>query len=63
MNRKSFLKRSGLALTPVLLPTIPAWAQEKNHQARLFQFHGDRERIILGTSQAALNWLRLALLE
>ena len=32
MNRKSFLKRSGLALTPVLLPTIPAWAQEKNHQ-------------------------------
>jgi nicotinamide-nucleotide amidase len=38
-------------------------AQEKNHQARLFQFHGDRERIILGTSQAALNWLRLALLE
>jgi nicotinamide-nucleotide amidase len=38
-------------------------AQEKNHEARLFQFHGDRERIILGTSQAALNWLRLALLE
>ena len=38
-------------------------AQAKNHEARLFQFHGDRERIILGTSQAALNWLRLALLE
>jgi len=38
-------------------------AQTKNHEARLFQFHGDRERIILGTSQAALNWLRLALLE
>ena len=29
------------------------------HEARLWQFHGDRERIILGTSQAALNWLRL----
>jgi competence/damage-inducible protein CinA-like protein len=38
-------------------------AQAKNHEARLFQFHGDRERIILGTSQAALNWLRLGLLE
>ena len=38
-------------------------AQAKNHEARLFQFHGDRERIVLGTSQAALNWLRLALLE
>ena len=38
-------------------------AQAKNHEAKLFQFHGDRERIILGTSQAALNWLRLALLE
>ncbi|HEY1236479.1 MAG TPA: competence/damage-inducible protein A [Candidatus Binatia bacterium] len=35
-------------------------AQEKDHAARLFQFHGDRERIILATSQAALNWLRLA---
>ena len=38
-------------------------AQAKNHEARLFQFHGDRERIIRGTSQAALNWLRLGLLE
>jgi len=38
-------------------------AQAKNHEAKLFRFHGDRERIILGTSQAALNWLRLALLE
>jgi competence/damage-inducible protein CinA-like protein len=35
-------------------------AQAKDHEARLFQFHGDRERIILATSQAALNWLRLA---
>jgi len=34
-------------------------AQAKNHEARLFHFHGDRERIILATSQAALNWLRL----
>ncbi|HEU4341571.1 MAG TPA: competence/damage-inducible protein A [Candidatus Binatia bacterium] len=38
-------------------------AQESRHEARLFHFHGDRERIILGTSQAALNWLRLTLLE
>ncbi|HEX7231170.1 MAG TPA: nicotinamide-nucleotide amidohydrolase family protein, partial [Candidatus Binatia bacterium] len=35
-------------------------AQAKDHQARLFRFYGDRERIILATSQAALNWLRLA---
>jgi nicotinamide-nucleotide amidase len=33
------------------------------HEARLFQFHGERERIILGASQAALNWLRLILVE
>jgi nicotinamide-nucleotide amidase len=37
-------------------------AQEGGHEARLFNFHGDRERIILGTSQAALHWLRTALL-
>jgi nicotinamide-nucleotide amidase len=37
-------------------------AQEGGHEARLFQFHGDRERIILGTSQAALHWLRTTLL-
>ena len=30
-------------------------------QARPFQFHGERERIILGASQAGLNWLRTAL--
>lgn len=30
-------------------------------QARLFSFHGDRERVIAGASQAALNWLRLFL--
>ena len=35
-------------------------AQAKDHEARLLHFHGDRERIILATSQAALNWLRLA---
>ena len=33
------------------------------HEARLFQFHGDRERIIQGTSQVALNWLRTTLLQ
>jgi nicotinamide-nucleotide amidase len=38
-------------------------AQEGRHEARLFQFHGERERIISGTSQAALNWLRLVLME
>jgi nicotinamide-nucleotide amidase len=38
-------------------------AQESRHGARLFKFHGDRERIILGTSQAALHWLRAVLLQ
>ena len=33
------------------------------HDARLFRFSGDRERIIAGTSQAALNWLRIHLLK
>ena len=37
-------------------------AQAGSHTARLFQFHGDRERIILGASQAGLNWLRTSLL-
>lgn len=37
-------------------------AQADRHEARLFQFHGDRDRIILGASQAALNWLRTILL-
>jgi nicotinamide-nucleotide amidase len=38
-------------------------AQAKQHEAKLFRFHGDRERIIRATSQAALNWLRLAISE
>lgn len=33
------------------------------HEARLFNFHGERERIIYGASQAALNWLRTTLLD
>ncbi len=37
-------------------------AMEKFHEAQLFQFHGERERVILGASQAALNWLRRCLL-
>ena len=37
-------------------------AQAGDHEARLFRFHGDRERIIAGTSQAALHWLRTTLL-
>lgn len=36
-------------------------ADPEGAEARVFQFHGDRERIILGASQAGLNWLRLAL--
>lgn len=36
-------------------------AQENGEQARRFQFHGDRERIILAASQAGLNWLRTVL--
>jgi nicotinamide-nucleotide amidase len=36
--------------------------REAYHKARRFQFHGERERIILGTSQAALDWLRRCLL-
>ncbi len=35
---------------------------EHRHDARLFQFHGDRERIITAASQAALHWLRIQLL-
>lgn len=38
-------------------------AREKLHEARVFQFHGERERIIQGASQAALNWLRTTLME
>jgi nicotinamide-nucleotide amidase len=37
-------------------------ALEGGHHARLFNFPGDRERVILGTSQAALHWLRAMLL-
>lgn len=37
-------------------------AHERESDARLFQFPGDRERVILGASQAALYWLRTALL-
>jgi nicotinamide-nucleotide amidase len=38
-------------------------AQSKRHEAKLFRFAGDREHIILGTSQVALNWLRTSLLQ
>lgn len=31
------------------------------HEARLFRFHGGRERIIVGAAHAALNWLRTQL--
>jgi threonine aldolase len=29
IDRKSFLRRSGLALAPALLPTVPVWANQK----------------------------------
>lgn len=38
-------------------------AQGGTHEAKLFRFAGDREHIILGTSQVALNWLRTSLLQ
>lgn len=38
-------------------------AKTGSHEAKLFRFAGDREYIILGTSQAALNWLRISLLQ
>jgi nicotinamide-nucleotide amidase len=38
-------------------------AQANYHEAKLYRFHGDRERIIAGTSQAALHWLRTILLQ
>jgi nicotinamide-nucleotide amidase len=51
----------GSAAKPVGLVWISI-AREDFHQARRFQFHGERERVILGASQAALNWLRRCLL-
>jgi nicotinamide-nucleotide amidase len=38
-------------------------AHDNYHEARLYNFHGDRERVITGTSQAALHWLRTILLQ
>jgi nicotinamide-nucleotide amidase len=38
-------------------------AHDNYHEARLHNFHGDRERVITGTSQAALHWLRTILLQ
>jgi PncC family amidohydrolase len=38
-------------------------AQDSGHEARRFHFGGEREQIILSTSQAALDWLRLSLLQ
>jgi len=37
-------------------------ARRGHSDARFFNFHGDRERVILGASQAALNFLRTSLL-
>lgn len=37
-------------------------ARGEGSEARRFRFHGDRERVILGASQAALNYLRTSLL-
>ena len=38
-------------------------ARDEGSEARLFHFQGDRERVILGASQAALQWLKTALTE
>ncbi|HEX9442854.1 MAG TPA: nicotinamide-nucleotide amidohydrolase family protein, partial [Candidatus Binatia bacterium] len=38
-----------------------ALALPDRSEARLFNFSGDRERVIMGSAQAALNWLRTAL--
>jgi nicotinamide-nucleotide amidase len=38
-------------------------ARDQGSDARLFRFQGDRERVILGASQAALHWLRTVLLQ
>lgn len=38
-------------------------ASDRQSDARLIRLQGDRERIILGASQAALHWLRTALME
>ena len=40
-----------------------AIAREGRSEARDFRFQGDRERVILGAAQAALNYLRTALLQ
>ncbi|HUC99094.1 MAG TPA: competence/damage-inducible protein A [Candidatus Polarisedimenticolaceae bacterium] len=37
-------------------------AQTARHEAKVFRFTGDREHVIVGTSQVALNWLRANLL-
>jgi nicotinamide-nucleotide amidase len=38
-------------------------AHDNYHEAKIYNFHGDRERVITGTSQAALHWLRMILLQ
>lgn len=46
-------------------PVGTVWLGLARHdqvEARLFRFAGDREHVILGASQAALNWLRTVLL-
>ena len=37
-------------------------AQIARHEAKKFRFTGDREHVIVGASQVALNWLRASLL-
>lgn len=49
----------------VAKPVGTVWisiAQTGRHEAKLFRFAGDREHVIFGTSQVALNWLRTCLL-
>ncbi len=47
------------------LPVGTVWigmAQPQGDETRCFRFQGDRERVIQGATQAALHWLRTALL-
>ena len=72
--RKSTGASIGLSVTGIAGPTGGSpgkpvgtvWisiARENIHEAQCFRFYGEREHVILGTSQAALNWLRFSLLD
>ena len=48
------------------VPVGTVWmgmAQDDSSEARRFRFQGERERVIVGASQAALHWLRSVLID